>query len=223
METLVISLGGSMIVPDKPDHFFLSEFKNFVLRYLDRYRFIIVCGGGKTNSYYNYTASRVSKVSKDDLDWIGIMASRLNAELIRAIFGKLASRVITEPSEEIDNRPIIIGAGWKPCRITDYIAVLLAERFKAKKVINLTNISYVYDKDPARFSDAVKFHNISWSEYRKIIGNRWEPRRSTPFDPIASRYAQKIKLTVAILNGKNLNNVKDFMENKEFKGTIISG
>ena len=100
METLVLSVGGSIISPDKPDYFFLKEFKNFVIKNLDKYKFIIVTGGGKTNFYYNEAAKRVSKITDEDLDWLGIAATRLNAELLRIIFGDSAySKVIYNPND----------------------------------------------------------------------------------------------------------------------------
>ncbi|MBN2367766.1 UMP kinase [Candidatus Woesearchaeota archaeon] len=223
METIILSLGGSIICPDKPDYFFLKDFKNFVISGLDRYRFIIVCGGGKTNSYYNEAAARVSNIKKEDLDWIGIMATRLNAELVRSIFGELAyEKVIHGPEKEIKtDRKIILASGWKPGRSTDYVAVLLAKQLKVKVVVNMTNISYIYTKDPKKHPDAEKLFEVSWKDYRKIVGNRWSPRMNSPFDPVASREAQKMKLEVAVLNGTDLKNVEAYLSGNLFKGTII--
>jgi len=224
MKTLVLSLGGSIIAPDKPDYFFLREFKNFIIRNLDIYKFIIVCGGGKTNSYYNQAAKRISNTKQEDLDWLGIMATRLNAELVRIIFGELAyEKVIHDPNEKINtDKNIIIVAGWKPGCSTDYDAVLLGQQYEAKEIINLTNTEYVYDKDPRKYKDAIKLFNVSWQEYRKIIGNKWTPRLNTPFDPIASKEAQKNKLKVVILKGTDLVNLENYLQNKDFYGTIIN-
>jgi len=223
METLVLSLGGSIIAPDKPDYFFLREFKNFIINKLDKYRFVIVCGGGKTNSYYNQAAQRVSNIADEDLDWLGIMATRLNAELLRIIFGDLAHKeVIYNPEEKIKTKKkILIAAGYKPGWSTDHDAVLLGKQLGAKKIINLTNTSYVYDKDPKKHKDAKKLYHLSWKEFRKIVGNKWSPRLNSPFDPVASKEAQKNKMSVVILKGTDLNNFNDYLENKTFKGTVI--
>ncbi len=222
METLILSVGGSIIVPDKPDYFFLREFKNFVIKHLDKYKFVIMCGGGKTNAYYNAAAKRVSKISNDDLDWIGIMASRLNAELMRTVFGELAhNKVVYDPTKKITTKKkIIIGAGYKPGWSTDYDAVLIAKQLNVKKILNLTNIAYVYDKNP-KYSDAKKLFDITWKDYRKIIRKRWIPRLNTPFDPVASKEAQKLRLEVIILKGTNLKNVENYILGKNFEGTVI--
>ena len=223
METLILSVGGSIIVPDKPDYFFLNEFKNFVIKHLNKYRFIIMCGGGRINTYYNTAAKRISKISNDDLDWLGIMASRLNAELMRTIFGELAhDKVIYNPTKKISTKKkIIIGAGYKPGWSTDYDAVLIAKQLKVKKILNLTNIAHVYDKDPSKYKDAKKLFHVNWKEYRKIVGKKWMPRLNSPFDPIASKEAQKLKLNVIILKGTNLKNVENYLLGKDFDGTVI--
>jgi len=45
-KVVVISLGGSLIIPDKVDVNFLSNFKKVIKNNLGKYKFIIVCGGG---------------------------------------------------------------------------------------------------------------------------------------------------------------------------------
>ncbi|MEM4397766.1 MAG: UMP kinase [Candidatus Woesearchaeota archaeon] len=247
---IILSLGGSLIVPDKPDEIFLKNFKDFVLSFLNEkyylnYSFVIICGGGKTNFYYNEAAKKISSPSKKDLDLIGISATKLNAEFVRAIFGEMAfEKIITSPNSKIlkninrdsnnknnknknntnknnKNKKIYIVSGWKPGNSSDYVSVLIAKNLNADRVFNLTNVDYVYDKDPKKFSDAKKIEKITWQDYRKIIGNEWLPRMNSPFDPIASKEAEKLKLKVYILNGRNLENLKRAIEKNDFIGTLI--
>ncbi|MBD3204027.1 UMP kinase [Candidatus Woesearchaeota archaeon] len=225
METIILSLGGSILVPDEIDYFFLKEFKQFVLDYIEKdYKFIIFCGGGRINTKYITAAKRISKIKEKDLDWVGIMASRLNAELLRVIFQDLsAKKVIYDPTEKITlEKPVTVAAGWKPGWSTDYDAVLMAEQLNINEVINLTNISYVYDKDPNKHKDAEKIKETTWKKYLEIIGEKWSPRLSTPFDPIASKKAKQIGLKVAIIKGTDLKNLRNYLEKKDFKGTLIS-
>jgi uridylate kinase len=98
---------------------------------------------------------------------------------------------------------------------------LLAKTYNSDTIINLTNIDYVYDKDPNKFKDAKPFKEISWKDYLKLIEQKWIPGLSAPFDPIASKLAQKFKFKVVILNGKKIKNLKNYLENKKFTGTII--
>lgn len=221
---IVISVGGSLIIPEEIDFKWLKEFKEFIDKYiLQGYRFIIIIGGGKTARKYQNAAKEITELTRDDLDWIGIHSTRLNAHLIRTIFRKDAHpKIIKDPREKIDfKEKILVAAGWKPGFSTDFDAVLLAKNFKVKKVINLSNIDYVYDRDPNKFKDAKIIREISWKDFRKIVGNKWDPGLNAPFDPIAAKESEKLKLEVAIMNGKNINNLEDYINNKKFIGTII--
>jgi uridylate kinase len=91
-----------------------------------------------------------------------------------------------------------------------------------KKIINLSNIDYVYDKDPKKFPGAKKVEKFSWAEFRKLVGDKWNPGLNAPFDPIASKIAQESGMEVAIMNGRNLKNLKNYLEGKKFKGTTIN-
>jgi uridylate kinase len=80
----------------------------------------------------------------------------------------------------------------------------------------------VYDKDPNKFSDAQKISSIDWKTFRQnIVGNIWSPGHSAPFDPVASRTAEQLKLTVSIVQGTDLLQVKKAIHGKKFLGTTI--
>ncbi len=223
MDTVIISLGGSLIVPSDIDVEFLKKFKQLILRFIGKKRFIIICGGGKTCRKYQAAAAKITKLTDEDLDWLGIHATRLNAHLLRTIFREYAyPKVVRNPEEKINlTKPLLIAAGYKPGSSTDYDATILAKRFGAKTLLNLTNTDYVYDKDPGKHDDAKPFKRMAWKEYRKISGNKWDPGLNLPFDPVAAKEAEKLKLEVVIMNGKNIKNLDNFLSGKVFKGTLI--
>ena len=221
-KTAVISLGGSIIVPDQVDGSFLKKFREIILS-LQSERFIVICGGGRVCRNYQNAARDLATVSNEDLDWIGIAATRLNAELVRSIFGDEAHRkVIHDPDEEINReKRIIIGAGFQPGSSTDLRAVQLAKRFGASRVINMSNIDYVYSADPKKDPAAEKLEEISWPEFRKLVGDEWDPGLNMPFDPIASKEAQKEALQVIII-GNDIRNLERLLRSESFQGTTIS-
>lgn len=224
MKTIILSLGGSTIVPDKIDINFLKNFKKLINEFVKKdFRFVIYCGGGYTARRYQKAASIVGKLTEEDLDWIGIHATRLNAHLLRVIFKDLAEpKIVKDPTKKIKfNKTILIAAGWKPGWSTDYDAVLLAKNLRVSEVINITDIDYVYNKDPNKFKDAKPIKEISWKKFRKLVGNEWKAGLCMPFDPIAAKEAQKLKLKVIIL-GKDIANLSNFLNNKDSKCTIIS-
>ncbi|HEV7121785.1 MAG TPA: UMP kinase, partial [Candidatus Paceibacterota bacterium] len=159
----------------------------------------------------------------EDIDWLGIHSTRLNAHLMRALFLEQAqARIIKNPSRRITPRaPIVIGSGWKPGRSTDYCAVMAAKKLGAKKVVNLSNIDYVYDADPATHPDAKRFETIGWEEFRALMPSEWHPGLSTPFDPVAAREAEHSGLEVAVINGTKLEEFDKYLSGEPFAGTII--
>lgn len=221
----VLSLGGSLIIPKTGfDIQFLKNFKKMILEFIRRgHRFIIVCGGGATCRQYQAAAKGVGNMTARDLDMIGIRTTRFNAFFIKTIFGKLAHPELTKKPEQkyAWKEKILVGAGWEPGWSSDYDAVALANTYGAKTVINLSNIEYVYDSDPRKNPKAKKLVNVSWKDFRKIVGNKWIPGANLPFDPIASKLADKNKIKVIVMNGANLPEVKKAIEGKEFKGTTI--
>ena len=220
MKTIVISLGGSTVVPDQIDVRFLKRFRALILKYIKKdFRFIIVVGGGKTCRKYQKAASQICNLHKEDVDWLGIHATRLNAHLLRTIFRDHAhARVIKNPTSKFNfKKKILIGAGWKPGWSTDYDAVLLAKNFNVKTVVNLTNLAHVYTKDPEKHKDAKPLNKISWQDYRNIVGDKWHPGLNVPFDPVASKVAQKSNIKVYILKGTNLRNLEKLFNKKRNK------
>jgi uridylate kinase len=223
----VISLGGSIVAPDGVDVHFLKDFVLLIRSFLEadsNRRFIFVVGGGGPARSWINAYREINAQSKDEeADWIGIMATRLNAQLVKAAMGELCTQeVVTNPCH-VDplTGHVLVAAGWKPGFSTDYDAVLLAERFKADAVLNLSNIEKVYTADPKTDPNARPIDKISWAEFRKMTGDDWVPGKNVPFDPVASRHAEKIGLKVICASGKNLENLKKILNSEEFTGTTI--
>ena len=224
-ERVVVSVGGSLIVPDQIDTDFLMRFKALILEKVQKgFTFSIIAGGGKTARRYQEAANTVTALSSQDLDWIGIHSTRLNAQLLRNIFvGYAYPEVIHNPTVDIHiDTPVIIAAGWQPGCSTDYGAVLMAKNLGARRLVNLSNIDYVYDADPRKNPSAKPIERIGWSSFRSLIPPEWDPGLSSPFDPIAAKEAESLGLEVAIINGAKLEEFSNYLDGKPFVGTVIS-
>jgi uridylate kinase len=224
----VISLGGSIVAPDGVDEGFLKDFCSLIGDLLsrdDKRRFILVVGGGGPARIWQKAYRNLCSSQKDEqADWIGIMATRLNAQLVRAIMGEwCVQEVVIDPTqvEPLMGR-VLVAAGWKPGFSSDYDAVLLAERFQADAVINLSNIEKVYTDDPGKNPDAKPIDAISWADFCSMVGDEWVPGKNLPFDPVASRHAAKIGLKVICAAGRNIPNLRNILMDETFIGTIIS-
>ena len=224
---IVISLGGSLIVPRHIDWKFLKKFKELILKQVKKGRkFILITGGGYACREYQQAAMKVTNLTKDDRDWLGIHTTRLNAHLVRTIFRDFAYPRINKNPNDLEDffnfkEGIMIAAGWKPGFSTDFDAVTLGKYFDAKQVVNLSNIDYAYNKDPKKFKDAKKIKEIFWTDFRKIVGNKWDPGMNAPFDPVASKIAQEAQMEVVIMNGKKLKNLENYLNGDKFIGTVI--
>lgn len=230
-DKVVISLGGSLIVPNGGiDTEFLKKFNNFIRDQLSRKpagQFFIVAGGGSTTRHYQRSAREVlgHELTPDDLDWLGIHATRLNAHLIRTIFRDIAHPYIIKHYEIIRKviETVVVASGWKPGWSTDFCAAMICEDYNVKTVVNLSNIDMIYDKDPKTNSDAKPIKKITWSEFRKIVGDKWVPGMNVPFDPVASKKAEELGVKVIIVRGDNFENLENYFAGREFIGTIIEG
>lgn len=222
----ILSVGGSIVIPKTGfDVEFLKKFRSLILEQVQLgKKFILVVGGGATCRTYQ-NALRESGVIEDlALDWMGIETTVLNANFVRHLFGPAAyEKVVVKPTRMVKtDKSAIIAAGFKPGWSTDTDAVLLAKAYGAKEIFNLSNVDYVYDSDPNVNPNAQKFKNLTWKQFRKIVGNKWVPGANVPFDPIAAKKAAKLGLKVGFVKGSDLEEVKKALSGGVFQGTVIS-
>ncbi|MBO5236774.1 MAG: UMP kinase [Spirochaetaceae bacterium] len=225
----VLSVGGSIVAPDTPDTEFIVQFASMIRDWLSQdesRKLILVIGGGGPARIYQKAYKTVAKNSNyipEEADWIGITATRLNAQLLKAIFSDLCPQdVVYDPTKEQNfSGRILIAAGWKPGFSTDTDAVFLAEKFGAKTIINLSNIEKVFTDDPKTNPQAKPLDNITWKDFRQMVGDEWTPGKNTPFDPIASKRAEASSITVICAGGRNIENTRAILDGKDFIGTKI--
>ena len=221
---IVISLGGSLIVPDEIDTEFVDTFVKMIRGYVTLgFKFLIITGGGKLCRKYNDSLKSITDPSDNDLDMMGIAATRINAEFVRICFSDSAyEKVVLDPDYiPSTDKPVVIGCGWKPGNSSDLAAVHGAKSIEADTIINLSNINFVYDKDPKNNSDAKPLPQMSWSDFRELLPKDWAPGVNAPFDPVAAKSAESFGYTVIILNGKNIDNLKKYLDGENFMGTVI--
>lgn len=223
----ILSVGGSIVAPDSPDAAFIKNICLLLKEITDKNnrRFILIIGGGGPCRVYQQALREITEGSCSNfgLDLIGIRATHLNAQLVKEALGDYCTDpLITDPSADIPfSGKILVGAGWKPGFSTDNIAVVLAEKFGADQIINLSNIAKVYSDDPKKNPDAIALDYISWDDYSRMVGDEWTPGKNSPFDPVATKKAKKLDLQVITAGGRDLENVKAILTDKPFSGTVM--
>ncbi len=224
---IVVSLGGSLIVPDQIDTVLLREFSRFVRKLVaEGFSCCIVAGGGATARRYQEAAREViGTLPDEDVDWLGIHSTRLNAHLLRTLLREVAHpRIITNPLDDPlpSEARVIVGAGWRPGWSSDYDAAILARRLGASRLVNLSNVAYVYAQDPREHPDAQRWTRMTWRELRAIVGEEWRPGLHVPFDPVAAKLCEEAGIEAAILDTSDWANVEAAMRGEEFDGTLVS-
>jgi len=228
-DRIVMSIGGSLIVPNGGiDTKFLSELNKFIREQLAKNpnrQFFLVIGGGRIARKYRDAGQQVigHELTRDDLDWLGIHATKLNAHLVRTIFRDIAHPYIIKHYEIIRKatEPVVVAAGWKPGWSTDFDAVLICEDYDVKEIVNLSNVQQVFNKDPRKDPDAKPISKIAWKDFRKLVGDVWIPGMNAPFDPVAAQKAEELGVKVTVMSGHDFANIRKYFDHKKFLGTVI--
>ena len=226
-KVVVLSLGGSLIVPDEIDILFLNKFKQVIKKHLNKYKFVIVCGGGSIARKY-IKALREQGKSEYLQSMSGIAVTRLNARFMTYFFGKDANEGIPHDIQQIKgllkkNGVVFCGAlRYAEKETSDGTSAKIARFFKTD-FINLTLVPGLYDKNPIERKNAKFIPRISWQDFwnkaRKI---KYSPGQHFVLDQHAAEIIKKYKITTYIL-GKDMKNLDNLLNGKKFKGTIISG
>lgn len=212
--------------PNLCDTEYVLSFTNLIKEKLGKNKFAVVTGGGMLARKYQdeLRAKKGVDLTNEESDTVGIDATRENAKCVLKEFGDLAeSEIFLDPRTPVlTGKNILVGGGWKPGHSSDGASVELARTLGAKIIINLSNTDYVYTADPRTNPDAKPIEQMSWNELRNLLPKDWTPGMHAPFDPIAAGMAEELGVKVIALNGKNLENLSNYLDGKEFVGTVIS-
>lgn len=223
-KVVVMALGGSIVYPDEIDVQFLKNFKKFLAPFLRRkIKFVLVIGGGKLSRRFQEAAERVTRMPDEDKDWIGIHATRLNAQLLRTIFRDVADPVVFDIRGKIKKlkHPITIASGWRPGWSTDYVAMQIAADFGVNEAIIAGKPAHVYERDNVKYPDAKSFNELSWAAYRRLIPRKWKPGLHAPVDPVGAALGAREGVKAIIINGRDMKNFQSLLGGRDFKGTVI--
>lgn len=221
-KTIVISLGGSVVLSKDVNHTFFTTLKTFIDDLIETYKLYLIIGGGTTaRSYINL--GRKQEFSEQNLDWIGIHATRLNALFLSILLtgkNKLIPETIDQ-ALQIKESLIIMG-GTTPGHSTDYVGAELAAKTDAKVYIIATNVDGVYDKDPNRHPDAKFLQEVTIDRLLSQYGNHWDTAgKNTVIDGPALQIIKDHQISTVVVDGRNIQAMKQVIEHTSFHGTRI--
>lgn len=224
-KVVVISLGGSLIIPDKIDTEFLEIFKRTLEKNKNRYKFVVVCGGGKTARNYIQGLPEIKNKGYFQ-SLLGIASTRLNARFMTYFFGKEANEGIPQNMKQIKNllrfnKYVFCGAlRYSPNQTSDSTAAKLANFFNCD-FINLTDVNGLYDKNPKENKSAKFIPEITHKEFVKMTDKiKFKPGQHFVLDQKAAKIIKKNNTSTYIL-GPEMKNLDHLLNNKHYIGTII--
>jgi uridylate kinase len=225
MKKVVISLGGSVLIP--------SLEKNRIRQYVpvlreisSRYQlFVVVGGGGEARRYIGM--ARKLGIDEGTADEIGILITRLNATMLVAALGDDAYPRVAESHAEAkkfaEHKKCVVMGGITPGQTTDAVAAVLAERVHASVFINVTSVDGIYSADPKKDPDAVRYDNLTPRQLIGIVGKaNLVAGLNTVLDTIAARVVERSNIPLVVLDGTDPENLRSAVVSGTYKGTVVS-
>ena len=188
----------------------------------------LVIGGG--NIFRGMSAS-AKGMDRASADYMGMLATVLNALAVQDALEKLgcqtrvmsaiSMREVAEPyirrraiRHLEKGRVVICAAGTgNPYFTTDTAAALRAMELKAQAILKATKVDGVYDKDPVKYPDAVKYDRVS---HIKAL-----EKRLGVMDSTAISLAMDNKLPIIVFNLYNKGNIQRVAMGETSIGTVV--
>jgi uridylate kinase len=224
-KVIVLSLGGSLIIPHEVSVKYLKEFKKVILKNTKKYKFVIVCGGGSVARKY-ISALREINIDNRLQSFSGISATRMNARFMNYFFNQNPQRGIPHTmkilKEYVKEQDVTFCGAleYKPNQTSDSTSAEIARQLKTD-FINLTDVPGLYTKNPKKFKDAKFISEISWEDFDAIANKiKFKPGQHFVLDQTAAKRIMKNKIKTYIL-GKDMTQLDNLLNGKKFKGTTI--
>jgi uridylate kinase len=168
---IVIKLSGS-IFNFETNFKILNDYVNLIKKINEVYQPIIITGGGKIARFY-INLARSLGFDESGLDLIGIQVSHLNAKLLISGLGDLCFPLTPQNLDEISTavltNKIVITGGLYPGQSTNATSALIAEKIKALKFYNATDVDGIFNNDPRIDPDAKMYESIDVKECISIL------------------------------------------------------
>lgn len=226
MDTVVVSVGGSILTQGKDDITFIRKLAKVLIGKTANHKLYVVTGGGRVAREY-IRIGRELGASETYLDEIGIDVTRLNARLLITALGDNAyhvpARTIEEALHAGKTHQIVVMGGLHPGFTTDAVSAMIAERVNAARLVNATSVAGVYTSDPKKDPRAKMLKKMTFDELIKIVDkSEHEAGPNIVFDPLAAKIVKRSGIRTLVCDGRNLPVLMSAIDNKDFTGTTIS-
>lgn len=219
---MVLKVGGSIMYDQLLNVNFdlFKRIKEWYYKNKEDYKKIVFVtgGGGLSRNMQKRIADNIGGI--DNLHGIAMSLTQANANIFASyleddffIPSKLGDAY--ENFVNGDDRNVVTGGlkiGWS----TDMVAAVAADVLEVKRVHKISNVDYVYNKDPKEFFDAKPIKDMTWEDFFKTFnispGQQHEPNKNTPIDVGCVQYCARKGLSFFISGGKTLDEVDTIAE-----------
>jgi uridylate kinase len=230
-KSFVLKVGGS-VVYDKTLNInspFLTKLKDWYIRTKQDYekRVMVVGGGSLSRDLQEKIAGSVG--GREYLHSIGMSVTHTNANIVKAYIDDpeiYIPRKLGDAYESLvtDERKTIVSGGLKVGWSTDMDAVVFADILGDSKVYKISNVDYIYNKDPRRNDDAQPIKDMTWREYFDLFGI-WEdsthaPNMNIPIDVECAIFSNQKGISIWFSGGERIEQ-EDTFEGIISEGTLI--
>ncbi|MDR0791081.1 MAG: UMP kinase [Methanomassiliicoccaceae archaeon] len=225
MEKVVVSIGGSVLIPGKDDASYIRRLADMLIDVSKDVSLVVICGGGKISRYYVETGRQLGG-PVDRLDLMGIGATRLNAELLRIALGNLSYNGIPHTVDGAVSAfsigKIVVMGGTEPGHTTDAVAAMVAGKIKCRRIVNATAVDAVYSDDPKKDPNAERFSYLTIKELSNIVCAEHDAGKSYVFDPLGVKLAMRDRIDILVVDGRDIDELRNAILGNTIKGTTVS-
>ena len=225
---VVLSLGGSILIQDQSDASYLRALVSLLKEIARTRRLGVVVGGGRTARQY-IQLGRELGLTEIELDELGIEVTRLHARLLAQLLAPLAPgnppTTIVEAAASLSTHPMVILGGTEPGHTTDGVAAVLAERVRAERLVNATRTGGIFSADPAKDPAARRIDRLSLGEFRKMVeaGGAGHAGQEFIFDRLGAERLHRARIPLAVVDGRDLTQLRAALLGEPFRGTWVHG
>jgi uridylate kinase len=225
MTRVVISVGGSVLVPSLEAHRLKEWAESLIgLTKAGIQIFAVVGGGGEARRYID--ACRDIGLDEASSDEIGILVTRINAALLvgalkEYVYPIVATSYLDAKAAGFSGKIVVMG-GMTPGQTTDAVAAVLAEEVGASMMINLTAIDGIYSADPKKDKSAKKHDLMTPQELIDLImKEKMNAGSNMVIDLVAAKIAERSGIPLVIIDGRDPSLIGEALLNGKFEGTIV--
>jgi len=221
-ERVVIKLSGRVFSDDTASE--LKRYAAMLSEIADKVQPVVVAGGGKIARHYIGIARGLGS-DEASLDILGIEVSRLNARLLIAALGDHAYPGVPEDLEQVSKAAasgkVVVTGGLHPGQSTNATAALIAEKVKAGRFLNATDVDGIYDSDPNKNKNAKMFKEVTVKKCLEILGSENSAAGAYDLmDIVALKVIERSKIPTVVLKSEP-SNIKNAIANKIIGTRIV--